>query len=73
MGIKEIKQGVPIFENTKQAIEFGENANLEDMKGLFEKLAKVFMQEQIFLNFNIQMMNESVHAYKKDDWYMKNK
>ena len=73
MGIKEIKQGVPIFENTQEAIAYGEKANLEDMTGLFEKLAKVFINESIFLNFNIQMMNESVHAYQKDAWYEMNK
>ena len=73
MEIKEIKQRKPVFENTKEAIEFGENANLEQMKGLFEKLAKVFINESIFLNFNIQMMNESVHAYQKDAWYEMNK
>ncbi len=73
MEIKEIQQGKPIFENTQQAVAFGENANLEEMKGLFEKLAKVFMHQNIFLNFNIQMMNESLHAYKKDDWYELNK
>ena len=73
MGIKEIKQGVPIFENTQEAIKFGENANLEEMKELFEKLSKVFMQEQIFLNFNIQVIGEAVHAFKGDEWYKTNK
>jgi len=72
MGIKEIKQGVPIFENTKEAIKFGENADLEDMKGLFEKLAKVFINESIFLNFNIQMVGEAIHVYKRDEWYALN-
>ena len=69
MGIKEIKQGVPIFENTKEAIEFGEKANIDEMKGLFEKLAKVFINENIFLNFNIQVVGEAVHAFNKDEWY----
>lgn len=73
MGIKEIKQGVPIFENTKEAIEFGESADLEQMKGLFEKLTKVFINQNIFLNFNIQVVGEAVHAFNKDEWYMKNK
>lgn len=73
MEIKEIKQGKPIFQNTKEAIAFGEKATIDEMKGLFEKLAKIFMQENIFLNFNIQMVSESVHAYKRDDWYEINK
>ena len=73
MAIKEIKRGKPIFENTKEAIEFGERANLEQMKGLFEKLAKVFINENIFLNFNIQVIGEAVHAFNKDEWYVKNK
>ena len=73
MEIKEIKRGKPIFENTKEAIEFGERANLEQMKGLFEKLAKVFINENIFLNFNIQVIGEAVHAFNKDEWYVKNK
>jgi len=73
MEIKEIKRGKPIFENTKEAIEFGENADLEQMKGLFERLSKVFMQEQIFLNFNIQVVGEAVHAFKRDEWYEQNR
>ena len=73
MEIKEIKRGVPVFENTQQAIEFGEKANLEDMKGLFEKLAKVFINENIYLNFNIQVVGEAVHAFNKDEWYEQNK
>ena len=73
MEIKEIKRGKPIFENTEEAVEFGEKANLEEMKGLFERLSKVFIQEQIFLNFNIQVVGEAVHAFNKDEWYMKNK
>lgn len=73
MEIKEIKRGKPIFENTEEAVEFGEKANIDEMKGLFERLSKVFIQEQIFLNFNIQVVGEAVHAFNKDEWYMKNK
>jgi hypothetical protein len=73
MEIKEIKRGKPVFENTKEAIEFGENAKLEEMKGLFEKLAKVFINQNIFLNFNIQMVGEAVHAFNKDEWYEQNR
>ena len=73
MEIKEIKRGVPIFENTEEAVEFGERANLEQMKGLFEKLAKVFINENIFLNFNIQVVGEAVHAFNKDEWYDQNR
>ena len=73
MEIKDIKRGKPIFENTEEAVEFGERANLEQMKGLFEKLAKVFINENIFLNFNIQVIGEAVHAFNKDEWYVKNK
>ena len=73
MGRKENNKGMGIFENTEEAIEFGEKAKLEEMKVLFEKLAKVFMEEMIFLNFNIQMVGEAIHAYKKDEWYMLNK
>ena len=43
------------------------------MKELFEKLGKVFINENIFLNFNIQMVGEAIHAYKRDEWYVKNK
>jgi len=70
MEIKEINRGKPIFENTQEAVKYGEKANLDDIKGLFDKLAKVFLQETVFLNFNIQMVTESIHAYKKDEWYM---
>jgi hypothetical protein len=73
MEIKEIKRGKPVFENTREAIEFGENANLEEMKGLFERLSKVFMQEQIFINFNIQVVGEAVHAFNRDEWYEQNR
>ena len=73
MEIKEIKRGIPIFENTQEAIEFGEKADLEEMKGIFEKLAKVFIQEQIFLNYNIQVVGEAVHAFNKDEWYERNR
>ncbi len=73
MEIKEIKRGKPIFENTEEAVEFGERANLEQMKGLFEKLAKVFINENIFLNFNIQVVGEAVHAFNKDEWYDQNR
>ena len=73
MEIKEIKRGKPIFENTKEAIEFGEKANIEEMKGLFERLAKVFINENIFLNFNIQVVGEAVHAFNKDEWYEQNR
>ncbi len=73
MEIKEIKRGKPIFENTKEAIEFGEKANIDEMKGLFEKLAKVFINENIFLNFNIQVVGEAVHAFNKDEWYDQNR
>ena len=73
MEIKEIKRGKPIFDNTKEAIEFGEKATIEEMKGLFERLAKVFINESIFLNFNIQVVGEAVHAFNKDEWYVKNK
>lgn len=69
MDKKEINRGIPIFENTKEAIVYGENANIDEMKELFEKLAKVFMQEIVFLNFNIQMVGEAIHAYKRDEWY----
>ena len=72
MEIKEIKRGKPIFDNTKEAIEFGEKATIEEMKGLFERLAKVFINENIFLNFNIQMVGEAIHAYKRDEWYSLN-
>jgi hypothetical protein len=71
--MKQYKAIRPIFDNSTQAIAFGESADVNKMGELFGALNKVITQQAINTHFNIQLLNEALHAYMKDDWYQLNK
>ena len=58
-----------LFQNTQEAVAFGENATLEDMTVLVRRLAKVMIEKIADVSFEVQFYNEAYHAFVKDDWY----
>ncbi len=62
-----------LFKDTQAAVEYGEQAKLEDMTDLIGKLMQILTQKLLEMSFATQLFNESYHAFIKDDWYTKYK
>lgn len=80
-GIKRAKKRVAtpesIFQNTQEALAYGERArkaqSLKAMEELLRKIPSIMLQYVVNINYNIQLFSEALHAFNNDEWYQQNK
>ena len=60
------KKKAQLFQNTQEAVAFGENAALEDMTVLVKRLVKIMIGKIADVSFEMQFYNEAYHAFVKD-------
>jgi len=63
------KKKAQLFQNTQEAVAFGENATLEEMTVLVRRLVKIMIGKIADVSFEMQFYNEAYHAFVKDEWY----
>jgi hypothetical protein len=58
-----------LFQNTQEAVRYGENASLDDMSKLVNQLVNSIIGKMVDITCEVQFYNEAYHAFTKDDWY----
>ena len=58
-----------LFQNTQEAVTYGENASLDDMSKLVNQLVNSIIGKIADISCEMQFYNEAYHAFNRDEWY----
>ena len=68
---KSIKT-VRMLQNTEEAIRYGERATYDDMLELMRVGLNQFIQMNLDLSTEVQLLREAYHAFSQDESYLDN-